>query len=98
MIFEELLILSLTTQKILPTKLFMDLIGGLTGLKDQGYYTKKIRTFCFVYFRLSELANSKSIVKQIDPKAFVIVSPAHEVLGEGFDSRAVNFFRRLNNA
>jgi len=34
--------------------------------------------------RQKELPELKSIVREIDPDAFVILLPAHQVLGEGF--------------
>ena len=32
----------------------------------------------------AEFSRVKNIVKELDPKAFVMVSEIHEVLGEGF--------------
>ena len=34
--------------------------------------------------RQRELPELKTIVREIDPDAFVILLPAHQVLGEGF--------------
>ena len=34
--------------------------------------------------RQKELPEIKAIVREIDPDAFVILLPAHQVLGEGF--------------
>lgn len=34
--------------------------------------------------RQKELPEIKAIVREIDPEAFVILLPAHQVLGEGF--------------
>ncbi len=57
---------------------------GVTGLDARGMYSgdKKCMLYCVV--SKNEIVNVKDIVAQIDPKAFVIVSDATEVLGEGF--------------
>jgi len=38
-----------------------------------------------IAFKRHRVALVKSLVMEIDPNAFVIVTQAHEVLGEGFD-------------
>jgi uncharacterized membrane-anchored protein YitT (DUF2179 family) len=32
----------------------------------------------------AEVNQLKTLVKEIDPKAFIVIGSAHEVLGEGF--------------
>lgn len=57
---------------------------GVTGLDAKGMYSgeKKCMLYCVVSKK--EIVSVKDIVAQIDPNAFVIVSDATEVLGEGF--------------
>lgn len=57
---------------------------GLTGLDATGMYSgdKKIVLYCVVSKK--EIVDLKDIVAEIDTKAFVIVTDAREVLGEGF--------------
>ena len=43
-----------------------------------------LETFYSTGMRRSELAHLKAIVRTQDPQAFVIVMPAQEILGGGF--------------
>lgn len=63
----------------------MDKLGrGATGIKGQGMYSKKQKGMLFCVVAKKQIVELKEIVIKVDPKAFVIVSDAREVLGEGF--------------
>lgn len=57
---------------------------GVTGLMAKGMYsgTEKCMLYCVVSQK--EIVEVKEIAAEVDPEAFVIVSDAREVLGEGF--------------
>ena len=57
---------------------------GATVLDGSGSYTGKPRPVLMSAVRQRELPEIKAIVREIDPDAFVILLPAHQVLGEGF--------------
>lgn len=57
---------------------------GSTGLSGYSYYSGKDRNVLMCVMRKFQLPAIKSIVTEIDPTAFVIVSDAKEVIGEGF--------------
>ena len=61
-----------------------DLDRGVTILHGQGAYTGTDKKVLLCAFKQREIASIKNLVKEIDPAAFLIVCPAHEVLGEGF--------------
>lgn len=61
-----------------------DLERGVTMLQGQGAYTGTDKKVLLCAFKQREIASIKNLVKEIDPDAFLIVCPAHEVLGEGF--------------
>ncbi|MNP71334.1 hypothetical protein D3C76_1677060 [compost metagenome] len=61
-----------------------DLDRGLTKLNAQGGYTGDSRTVLMVVVGQNEITRLKAIVRSVDPGAFVIITEAHEVLGEGF--------------
>jgi len=63
-----------------------DLDRGATLLKGAGLYTGHDREVLMVVFQQNEAIKLKEIVKSQDPTAFVIVTNANEVLGEGFKS------------
>lgn len=57
---------------------------GVTRLNGRGGYTDDERPILMCVVSQNELTRLKLLVKNIDPGAFVIVSNATEVLGEGF--------------
>ncbi|MEE1130677.1 MAG: YitT family protein [Caryophanon sp.] len=57
---------------------------GVTKVPAIGGYTKKERSMLIVVVYQTEFTRLKQVVQTVDPKAFVIVSDAYEVLGEGF--------------
>lgn len=65
-------------------KILGELDRGVTGLLAKGMYsgTEKWMLYCVVSKK--EIVRVKEIVAEADSKAFVIVSDAREVLGEGF--------------
>ncbi|MEP7359357.1 MAG: YitT family protein, partial [Anaerolineales bacterium] len=61
-----------------------DLKRGVTGLHGRGMYTAQDRDVLMVAVTVTEMPHLKAVVSAEDPNAFVIVSPATEVLGRGF--------------
>jgi len=57
---------------------------GVTGLESRGMYTGEERKMLFCVVSVKELIKIKKIVYGEDSRAFLIVSDAREVLGEGF--------------
>lgn len=58
---------------------------GVTVVKAMGWYSKQDRDMLLILIRRSQLHDLTETIKQIDRKAFVSVSPASGVYGEGFD-------------
>ena len=59
--------------------------AGVTALKSVGWYTKKEKNVLLIVARKSQMPELSKAIKYIDDKAFVSVSPASSVYGEGFD-------------
>ncbi|WP_425447110.1 YitT family protein [Dethiothermospora halolimnae] len=57
---------------------------GVTVLKGEGMYTGEERDVLLCIVNRSQLTKLKKLVHTIDPRAFVMVTDTHEVLGEGF--------------
>lgn len=57
---------------------------GVTYLYGQGYYSKSDTKVVLAAVKKDQLAQLKETVVEIDPKAFIIVQEAHQVLGDGF--------------
>jgi len=54
-------------------------------MSGTGMYTGVDRSVLICALTVTEVHNLKSSVAKEDPQAFVIVSPAQEVLGRGFN-------------
>lgn len=57
---------------------------GCTAIPAQGMYSDEMRKMLFCVVGRKEIIDFKDCVKELDPRAFVIVTDANEVLGEGF--------------
>lgn len=57
---------------------------GVTELSGKGLYTGQARPVLFVIVARSEVSQLKELVAEIDPGAFLVITSASEVLGEGF--------------
>ena len=57
---------------------------GVTILRGQGAYTGDDKQVLMVAFRQRDIAQLRRTVHDLDPRAFMIVCNAQEVLGEGF--------------
>lgn len=57
---------------------------GVTGIKSVGMYTRGERTMLMCIVKKFELQKLEKIVESTDPHAFIILTQAHQVKGEGF--------------
>ena len=57
---------------------------GVTVLEARGGYTGTVRPALYVVVHRTQVTQLKQIIAGLDPRAFVVLSEAHEVLGEGF--------------
>jgi len=57
---------------------------GVTSLTGKGLYTNRDKEVLLCVLPRGEINQLKEIVKELDSKAFVIITDAYEVLGEGF--------------
>ena len=61
-----------------------DLGRGITFIRGMGYYSRKDLDIVYCVVSRNEMKQMKDIINQIDPFAFIAISEAHEILGEGF--------------
>jgi len=61
-----------------------DLERGVTLIDIRGGYTEAPSSALYVVVSRSQVTHLKRLISERDPTAFVVVSEAHEVLGEGF--------------
>ena len=58
---------------------------GVTVLKAQGWYTKSDKNVLLILINQRQLSDLSRVIKEIDPRAFMSISPTHNVYGEGFE-------------
>ena len=68
----------------LSKELMSELDRGATGIPVKGMYQGKDRMMLFCIIGKKQIVRLKEIVVKTDPGAFLIVTDAREVLGEGF--------------
>ena len=67
-----------------------ELDRGATFLNGEGSYTGKPTKVVLAAVKKQQIAELKELVMNIDPKAFLIVQEAHQVLGDGFSRYSRN--------
>ena len=70
--------------KSISDRVLEEIERGVTILQGTGAYTGIERPVIYCVITRSEVAQLKSIVREIDPQAFIVIGQAHEALGEGF--------------
>ena len=67
-------------------RIMAEMRRGVTGLDGVGMYTNNATRVLLCAATVTEMPKLKSIVKSEDDKAFVIVAPAQEIVGRGFQA------------
>jgi uncharacterized membrane protein len=75
---------SVETSQTVAEHILHDMRRGVTGLPGTGMYTGQPHNVLMCALTATEVPQLKAVVSAQDPNAFVIVSPAQEVLGQGF--------------
>ncbi len=58
---------------------------GVTILRAQGWYTKQDRNLLLILISQKQFPGLASVIKELDPRAFMSVSVTNNVYGEGFE-------------
>ena len=77
------LIISPKWEKI-SEKLSKTIRRGVTSFYGQGLYRKEEKNILLCVMSRAEVREARKIINEIDPKAFLIITNAREVYGEGF--------------
>jgi uncharacterized membrane protein len=82
----QLLALVITNKaESVARRVLTDIGRGVTAMQGKGMYTGKERSILICALTVTEAYSLKAAVAKEDPQAFVIVSPAQEILGRGFN-------------
>ncbi len=70
--------------KEIANSIIQDMHRGVTNLPGTGMYTGRQHEILLCAMTVTEIPQLQNIVKNSDPDAFIIVSPAQEIFGKGF--------------
>lgn len=77
-------------QKIIAVRMLQELDMGVTLVQGMGAYSNKSTEVIMCVMKKHMLVKVRNILKDTDPNAFMIVTSANEVFGEGFKSNFKN--------
>ncbi|MCB9016443.1 MAG: YitT family protein [Lentimicrobiaceae bacterium] len=84
--YDKSLIIISDQFELIRDKIINDLRRGGTYIPGKGMFNNSEKTIIFTVLNRRELAILEEYIHQVDPKAFVTVMDANEILGEGFKS------------
>ncbi len=84
---QQLLALIISTKpKAVADSVLKEMKRGVTALHGRGMYAQQERDVLMIAVTVTEMPQLKALVKAEDPNAFMIVAPAQEIIGRGFQS------------
>jgi uncharacterized membrane protein len=82
---QQYLSLTITEKdKLVSERILKDMNRGVTSISGTGMFTGERRHILMCALTTTEVPQLKALVAEVDPKAFVIIAPAREILGAGF--------------
>ena len=70
--------------EMLAEKIMVDVDAGVTFLTGRGAYSKKEKDVILCVIKKSTYPKVEEVIKETDPNAFLIVTHANEIYGEGY--------------
>ena len=70
----------------ITARLLSEVDAGVTHIQGQGAYSGKEKNVIMCVIRIQQAIRAEEIVKEEDPEAFMIVTSASEIYGEGYKS------------
>ncbi|MBM4423812.1 MAG: DUF2270 domain-containing protein [Chloroflexi bacterium] len=82
---QQLLALIISSKpKGIADRVMKEMKRGVTALHGRGMYAQQERDVLMIAVTVTEMQQLKAMAKAEDPNAFIIVAPAQEILGRGF--------------
>lgn len=82
--YSQCFIIITNEEEKLKEAIVNDIKRGITILDGRGGYTDSSKSVLIVAVNKKQEVHMKKLIKNVDKNAFIIVSKAHEVFGEGF--------------
>lgn len=81
--------------KTISDTILKKLDRGVTQLQGLGGFSNQPKNVLYVVIAKRQVQELVSIIKEIDPNAFVVITDVYEVLGKGFHTRVPNLPHEL---
>lgn len=72
-------------------RIIEELDRGITIFHGEGGYSGEEQNVLFVVINRRQISTLRRLVKQEDPKAFMVLVDVHDVMGDGFKTRILDF-------
>ena len=82
----KLLFIISDKEELIVKRILSEIDVGVTELSGKGAYTGKKRRIIMCVMKKQRMPKVSSIVSEIDDRAFMIISSAGEIYGEGYKS------------
>jgi len=80
-----------TSEDSIKDRILKELDRGVTIFNGKGGYSGKEQDVLFCAVNRRQVTQLRRIVKEEDPNAFMILMDVHDVLGDGFKTRMIDF-------
>lgn len=70
--------------EVISQKITLELERGVTLIPAKGAFSGLQKEVVYCVVQRQEIRRLKTIVRNIDPRAFIVINEVHDVLGEGF--------------
>lgn len=84
--YEKTIFIVSDQHQAIRDKIIADLNRGGTFLHGEGMFNGQSKKVIFTVVNRRELAMLEEFINKVDPKAFLTIMDAHEILGQGFKS------------
>lgn len=72
-------------------RIITELDRGITIFLSEGGYSGRRQNVLFVVVNRRQISSLRRLVKEEDPKAFMVLVDVHDVMGDGFKTRILDF-------
>ncbi len=72
-------------------RIITELDRGITIFLSEGGYSGRRQNVLFVVVNRRQISSLRRLVKEEDPKAFMVIVDVHDVMGDGFKTRILDF-------
>jgi uncharacterized membrane-anchored protein YitT (DUF2179 family) len=78
-------------EEVIKDRIITEMDRGITIFHSEGGYSGQKQNVLFVVVSRRQITSLRRIVKEEDPKAFLVLLDVHDIMGDGFKTRSLDF-------